>query len=315
MTSGGYILRFADPATAQLYPGPVAGEIDWHQSASRFQAEFPLGNLAAGSIVAPSLSVLGNPAYEFQFELRSADQCWSLPPVPSQSAQKTPAPQNSRVAGKIDCWHLAVDLSQARLQVSCTLSAPPERYLLSASIRPVLLSSLGPPPVADFHNRPPPQHSQMLENPRIADRICSAVSLQMVLAYHRRGIPVHEVLAACRDPATAMYGVWPLAIRAASQYGCLGAVELFTGWEPVANCLSAGLPVIASIRFAAGKLPGSPMRSTGGHLVVVYGIADGRVLVNDPAAPDHGSVRRTYPLAEFSEAWFRHRGAAYILLP
>ena len=57
-------------------------------------------------------------------------------------------------------------------------------------------------------------------------------------------------------------------------------------------------------------------RATEPVLIAAQALAPGgRVLVNDPAAPDHGSVRRTYPLAEFAEAWFRHRGAAYILLP
>ena len=75
------------------------------------------------------------------------------------------------------------------------------------------------------------------------------------------------------------------------------------------------LPLVASIRYAAGELPGAPMLATGGHLVVVTGVDGEAVLVNDPAAPYHGTVSRRYPLAAFSRAWFRHRGAVYIVSP
>ena len=57
------------------------------------------------------------------------------------------------------------------------------------------------------------------------------------------------------------------------------------------------------------------MQATGGHLVVVTGVDGDSVLVNDPAAPYHGVVSRRYPLDAFSRAWFRHRGAVYILCP
>ena len=112
-----------------------------------------------------------------------------------------------------------------------------------------------------------------------------------------------------------MYGMWPLAIRAASRFGVIGAVELLSDWSMVLTCLAQQRPVVASIRYAQGALQGAPQAASHGHLVVVYGIDDSQVLVNDPAAPDRGSVSRRYNINEFSEAWFRHRGAAYILAP
>ena len=66
-----------------------------------------------------------------------------------------------------------------------------------------------------------------------------------------------------------------------------------------------------SIRFQAGELPNSPMPATGGHLVLLRGIDDGTVLVNDPAAPP-GSVERRYDARAFAAAWMRQRGAAYV---
>ena len=93
------------------------------------------------------------------------------------------------------------------------------------------------------------------------------------------------------------------------------AVELFSDWSPALQCLEAGLPLVASIRYGDGELPNAPMRATGGHLVVVTGVDGDSVRVNDPAAPYHGVVSRQYPLDAFSRAWFRHRGAVYILCP
>jgi len=154
----------------------------------------------------------------------------------------------------------------------------------------------------------------MLENPRIASRSCSPVALAMALAEHcNNRAPLHQILPLCHDAATGMYGMWPLAIRTASRFGVIGALELLPDWSMVIASLEAGHCVVASIRYARGTLSGSPQPGSGGHLVVVYGVAGDTVLVNDPAAPNHGVVSRRYPIEQFTEAWFRHRGAAYIL--
>jgi hypothetical protein len=155
----------------------------------------------------------------------------------------------------------------------------------------------------------------MLQNPRIAGRVCSPVSTAMVIGAHRRSVITERIIAECHDTITGMYGLWPLAIRSAAAAGLIGAVELFSDWQPALACLDAGLPLVASIRYAGGQLPGAPMNATGGHLVVVHGVTGSEVLVHDPAAPNHGSVSRRYPLDAFSRAWFRHRGAVYILCP
>ncbi len=111
-----------------------------------------------------------------------------------------------------------------------------------------------------------------------------------------------------------MYGVWPLALAAAARRGCLGAVEVFDRWDEALAVLENGVPLVTSIRFSAGELPGAPLTETGGHLVVVHGVSGDTVRVCDPAAP-HGDVLRDYPADAFSRAWLRHRGAAYILPP
>jgi len=155
----------------------------------------------------------------------------------------------------------------------------------------------------------------MTAPPELASRICSPASVAMVLGHWGSTEPWLRIVDECRDPATGMYGVWPLAIAAAARRGRVGAVELFADWgEPLA-VLQQGIPLVTSIRFESGGLPGAPLLRTGGHLVVLFAAGPETVSVNDPAAADGASVTRTYPADAFSRAWLGHRGAAYILPP
>lgn len=318
-------LRFADPQTVPEYPLEIAADVRWDPVDGGFQATVPLPDMPAGWIIAPSLSVLGDPGARFTFALKVGDDTYTLPSIPGgATAAGTGGPTTVASGGDvrtvIDCFHTLRESRTMTLCATLSTSQPPQRYLMTVSARPL---EIEPPPTESLPTLcapSPPRRSQMLENPRIANRICSAVSTAMVLALHRPSVDYQQIIAACHDPATGMYGIWPLAVRAASRLGCIGAVELLSDWTPVIASLERGLPVVASVRFGSGELPGSPQPSTGGHLVVVHGIRTseqetGEVLVNDPAAPDHGSVLRTYPVDAFSRAWFRYRGAAYILTP
>jgi hypothetical protein len=263
----------------------------------------------------PSFAMLGQWPYTFRFSVEADGQRFELPAVPAEAppAGKGNAKQQGALRHKLDCWHVEAASKDATLR--CEVEAPqaPSRYLLTVTSRPRQLDDLPVPPGRAPRAPAPPRYSQMLENPRIAARICSPMSLAMALNDAPGRAPVHELLPLCRDPATGMYGLWPLALRAASRFGRLGAVEMLSDWSLVCANLEAGRPVVASIRYAAGALRGAPQAASGGHLVLVYGIEDGDVLVNDPAAPDRGSVARRYAIDEFAEAWFRHRGAAYML--
>ncbi|MDN5313359.1 MAG: hypothetical protein PWQ68_2333, partial [Thermoanaerobacteraceae bacterium] len=58
----------------------------------------------------------------------------------------------------------------------------------------------------------------------------------------------------------------------------------------------------------------APIEDTDGHLIVVRGFttkngAD-HVIVNDPAAPTHETVRREYRVDQFLKAW---KGIVYIV--
>lgn len=312
--------RFADPQTVTQYPLEIptrspAWDGVWMRSNGGLAAVIRLRRLQAGDMIAPSLSMPGL-NHRYRFILEADGKRYPLAAVPAQRADRDrPNPSDNRVRTAIDCFHLETALDDACLV--CELEAPdvPPRYLLTVSVRPTDMVVPPPGDLTDQRAIMPSMRSQMLENPRISAGICSPVSTAMVLAAHLPGLDTGSVIRHCYDPVTGMYGMWPLAISAAARMGIIGAVELFTGWGPVHACLAAGLPLVASIRYQRGELPGAPLAATGGHLVVVHGIDQGHVLVHDPAAPNHGTVSRRYPLQVFGQVWFRHRGAAYILCP
>ena len=75
--------------------------------------------------------------------------------------------------------------------------------------------------------------------------------------------------------------------------------------------IAAGIPLIASVRFAKGELTGSPISSTNGHLMVIVGFTkSGDVVVNDPAAWSAQNVRRTYDRGQFENVWLRRGTSA-----
>ena len=158
-----------------------------------------------------------------------------------------------------------------------------------------------------------PPRTQMEEDPAIRLRICSPTSLAMVLEHHGRRVATAALAAEVFHAGLALYGVWPAAIRAAGRYGVTGYVLHFAGWQAAAWCLSAGLPVIASVRYAAGALTGAAIPETSGHLLVLTGSDGRRVFVNDPAAPSTEAVPRSYSLAEFLPAWLDRGGVGYVL--
>ncbi len=315
-------LRFADPQTLTQYPLQVSATADWRpvgEASADWQFSIDLGRLPKGEMVAPSLSLLDAPGHRFTFTLEADGEAFELAPIPptAEDGERRSRPrEKARVRTAIDCFHIEKSVHQARLHCALRTPTPPSRYLLTVSIRAtdITISSPTSLPTTVAAARPA-AISQMLQNPRIAARVCSPVSTAMVMAAHGCKVVTEQVIASCHDPVTGMYGLWPLAVRAAGSAGLIGAVELFADWAPALECLGSGLPLVASIRYATGELPGAPMPATGGHLVVVYGVDGDAVLVHDPAAPYHGTVGRRYPLDAFSRAWFRHRGAVYIVVP
>ncbi|MDA1076307.1 MAG: C39 family peptidase [Proteobacteria bacterium] len=302
-------MRYTDRSTNQPgYPLSTRTAVNWAQCEQGFRTSLELPPCPAEHIIVPSLSMTGTP-YCFQFSLRDEqNQAWQLNSVPAQTAAPA-VPTDAPVTTHIDAWHTTRDLGASVLDV--IVDRQPLDFLLTVSVRPLTIEPANTHAQVSLTRCPLPI-SQMQAPENIRHGICSPTSMAMLVDRPGRQGWL-DLVAECRDQVTGMYGVWPLAIRAAAMAGRLGAVEVFSGWSDVMPALDAGHPVVASIRFAEGALPGAPLNKTGGHLVVVYGIEKEQVLVLDPAAPDHDSVARRYDIKAFSRAWFAHRGAGYIL--
>ena len=307
--------RYADAATANAYPLDVVARSPWQSNDGKLHATFAIPPCPKAHIIVPSLAIDSMP-YQYQCSLDVADERWPLEPVPSRPPAKTASKSGARkapcISTHIDCYHTETDIEASELTICLDQANVPSRYLIAVSIRPLEIDPEFVEATSITLASPPPL-SQKQGPKKIRQRICSPTALAMALQHREPSIEWLDVVKKCLDQATKMYGSWPMAVYCAAAYQRLGAVEVLTSWTPIVQVLDAGVPVVASIRFDAGALPGSPMDSTGGHLVTVYGIDNDMVLVNDPAAPDVDSVPRRYPLQAFAEAWFRYRGAAYIL--
>jgi hypothetical protein len=138
----------------------------------------------------------------------------------------------------------------------------------------------------------------------------------MVLEYRGVRRPTREVARRVYDPIHEIYGNWPRNVQAAYTLGVPGYLTRFREWREVEAAIARGQPLVASIRAGKGQLRDAPYPSTDGHLLVIVGFdADGRVLVNDPAASSPEGVPRAYPRSEMEGVWLRHGGTAYVLLP
>jgi hypothetical protein len=152
-------------------------------------------------------------------------------------------------------------------------------------------------------------------DPDLGRRICSPTCVGMVLEYWRRLVPTGALAEIMFNAATDLYGVWPAAVIAAGRHGIAGYLLRFPDWSSATWCLEQGLPIIASVRYTAGELAGAAITQTAGHLIVLTGVADGEVLVNDPAAPVVAEVARRYRSADVRRVWLERTGVGYVLFP
>lgn len=210
----------------------------------------------------------------------------------------------------------ALDRAQLRITF-CGIGAEPADRLarLALAFDSPLDSPLPPGESLPVMRLEVPFRSQFDGSGALGPRLCNPTCLAMVLAYSGlEGHALLEVAQACYDARHDVYGGWSRAVQAAFEYGLPGYVKRFAGWAEVARLLGRGRPIIASIRFGAGELPGSAVRQTKGHLVVVTGFAaGGEVWVNDPAFAEAAEGVRTYPGAALARAWFDGSGIGYVL--
>jgi len=319
--------RFGRGSAAQAYPLTVDQTLRWRPTSdqTQFEAQIDIVALEKDELLVPSLVLPSTPGYCYSCSLTVGGDEWRLAPVSSDptlvsSAKAQKQQEAEAVSTHIDLFAIKTALPKAQLRIRLSTKTSPEDYLFVLSRRPHRNDAsldgatvpLGSQPFA--HNRPihqVPALSQMTQPKSQRHGTCSPTALSMVMAYY--GAPFQPAtIDACKDPATGMYGVWPLNIVQAGSRGFTGAVELINSWSDLGDYRG---PFIASISFAEGGLDGAPLNKTAGHLVVVCGTHNGQVVCNDPAAPGADSVRREYNFEQFTQAWLSSRGAAYLINP
>ena len=146
---------------------------------------------------------------------------------------------------------------------------------------------------------------------------CSPTSTSMVLAFWGHSVPVPEAADATYDYVYDGNGNWPFNTVWAGTYGLEAYVTRMSSMAQIEEWISAGVPVVISYAFGAGELPGTPITSSAGHIMVVRGFdAVGNVIVNDPAAASDDAVRIVYNRTKLEELWLKHSGGTvYLIYP
>jgi hypothetical protein len=267
----------------------------------------------------PSLSVLTDRRYSVRFELSTQPAgAWS-PWVatatlgPARFAD-LPATADG-LACDVDVYTAApAEAVKLRIRVG---GADPHALMTAPWVATLSASDGGRPAPTVVEAAPSrlavPARSQRDAPPELAPRICSPTSVAMVLEYWARPADTLSLAAEIFHSGTDSYGVWPAAIQAAGRGGVAGYLLRFPDWSTAAWCLERKLPIIASIRYAAGELTDAAIAETSGHLVVITGWQGRGVFVNDPAAPTAASVPRRYRLDEFRRVWLERTGVGYVL--
>jgi hypothetical protein len=275
---------------------------------------------AAARHLLPSFSLLTDVPYAVRFELivytGGAWSPWIATATIGPGTFVNRPTAADALACDIDVYRAATAVERLRLRVR--IGAPDLGAVASAPWIATLSAS-------DLHPRAPetsavsiprlpvPALSQLDAPPEIALRICSPTSVAMVLGYCGASTTAVSLAEDMFHPEADRYGVWPAAIRAAGRRGVAGYLLRFPDWSSAAWCLGHGLPIIASVSYAAGELTGAPLPETSGHLLVLTGCDGGDVFVNDPIAPTAAEVPRSYRLDQIQRVWLDRAGIGYVL--
>lgn len=177
---------------------------------------------------------------------------------------------------------------------------------------------------------PVPQRSQMLKEYRDlgfgggGEAWCSPTSTSMVMAYWSHVLAQHDLHRTIPDAAAGTYdftyqgtGNWPFNTAYAARYGLRTFVSRMYSMSQIEQWIKVGVPIVISIAYQKGELPGSPIPSSTGHLLVVRGFTvRGDVITNDPAAATNAAVEITYPRAALEQVWQKYsHGTVYIMYP
>lgn len=180
-------------------------------------------------------------------------------------------------------------------------------------------------------NLPVPQRSQMLSQYEGlgygggGEVWCSPTSTSMVMAYWSNILRQSNLNQTVPDAAEGTYdftyegtGNWPFNTAYATQFGNMRAfVTRMYSMSQIEQWVKFGVPIVISVAYGPGELPGSPIPSTDGHLLLVRGFtSNGDVITNDPAAATDAAVQIIYPRAALQKVWLdASNGTVYVIYP
>jgi hypothetical protein len=169
-----------------------------------------------------------------------------------------------------------------------------------------------------------PQCSQMMFGDA-GKAWCSPTALAMVLAYWRGETrPCAELVpptaAGVYDHVYRGHGNWAFNVAWAASLGLEAMIVRFTSLAELEPWISAGVPLVLSLSWnnpEGRRLANAPVDKSSGHLTLLVGFDQaGNPVMNEPAAPNHESVRRTYARLELENRWLTASGGTvYLIYP
>jgi hypothetical protein len=179
-------------------------------------------------------------------------------------------------------------------------------------------------------NLPVPQRSQMLPQYQGlgygggGEVWCSPTSTSMVMAYWANVLSQSNLNQSVPTAAQGTYdfayggtGNWPFNTAYAASYGLTAFVTRMYNMSQIEQWIKAGVPIVISVVFNNGQLPGEPVKNSPGHLLVIRGFtSSGDVITNDPAAATDARVQIVYSRADLENVWQTgSNGTAYVIYP
>jgi hypothetical protein len=153
---------------------------------------------------------------------------------------------------------------------------------------------------------------------------CSPTSTSMVMAYWAQVTGDQSLDQSVPDAARDTYdytydgtGNWPFNTAYAASYGLTAFVTRMYSMSQIEQWIKAGVPIVISVAFNQGQLPGAPVKKTGGHLLLVRGFTStGDVITNDPAASTDAGVQTVYKRSDLETVWLTGSyGTTYVMYP
>jgi len=219
------------------------------------------------------------------------------------------------IKSHVDWFEVVADTDETRLSLQLASPEPAPGSMVSLSFRNPDDPTDNDTRLATSSLLRVPPISQMQERANIRRRICAPACIAMVLAYHGHEVSLATLAARTRHHPTRLFGVWPANMQSAATYGLSATCVYCNSLERIGALIDYGIPVPTSISYRRGQLPGAPIPSSAGHVLVVRGFSEAHAWVNDPAAKTPDQVPRSYELEDFSRAWKRHHRVIYLLEP